>query len=231
MHILEKSLVLATAFVWSFGALHAQEVEQASPPPAVIVQRIEAQVITDPKRFSGRVEAIEAVDIRARVQGFLQSVEFVGGEAVRTGDVLFMIEPAQYETSLASAQAELAGAEATLREAERNLGRTRELSERGTVADASLDEAIAGAETAQASLQVAEVAVRQAELELSYTRITSPIDGQIDRPLFNEGKPHRIGPRRRAYLRAGLMLGQDADDLLVRKSRSLHCPSSSWIGL
>lgn len=186
MNVALGFFAVAAALVVSSGVAQAQQGEQM-PPPAVIVERIEAQEIVDPTRFSGRVEAIEAVDIRGRVQGFLQSVEFNGGEAVEAGELLFTIEPALYETSLAAAQAQLAGAQATLREAERGLARNQELAERGAVAEAALDEAVAASETAEASVQVAEVAVRQAELELSYTRIASPIDGQIGRPLFNEG--------------------------------------------
>src|SRR3546814_19092996 len=72
------------------------------PPPAVVVERIEVKPISAPEEFIARVEAIEAVDIRARVEGFLQTVAFEAGEAVEKGDLLFAIEPDQYEAGVRS---------------------------------------------------------------------------------------------------------------------------------
>lgn len=188
------SRVLAVAYLcWGAlgGAAQAQQQGQM-PPPAVMVERIVAREITNPVRFSGRVEAIQAVDIRARVQGFVESVEFNGGESVDEGQLLFTIEPDGYEANLTAAQAQLASAEAAFREAERNLARNQELRESGTVAQAALDQVIAASEAAQANVQIAQAAVRQAELELGYTRIVSPISGQISRPIFTEGS--LVGP-------------------------------------
>ncbi|MFN3613417.1 MAG: efflux RND transporter periplasmic adaptor subunit [Rubrimonas sp.] len=182
-----RTTVLASAFLLVATAAMAQ-----APAPAVIVRAVQTAEIIDEARLTGRVEAIEAVDIRARVQGFLQSTDFAPGALVGAGDPLFVIEPDLYETRVAAARAELSGAEAALRQARRTLERNQELADRGTVSPAALDEAIASAESAEARVEAALVSLRQAELELSYTRIASPIAGRIGQSLFSVGA--LVGP-------------------------------------
>lgn len=184
-------LLLALAACGDEEPTGGQGGEQA-PPPAVIVTEVEAERINEPFEFVGRVEAIEAVDLRARVRGFVQERLFEEGEDVEAGQLLFIIEPDEYEAQLASARAELSRAQANLQEAERELARNRTLFERGVVAQATLDTAIASAEAARAEVQAAEAAVRSAELDLEYTRITAPIDGRIGRALVSVGS--LVGP-------------------------------------
>lgn len=138
------------------------------------------------------MEALQAVDVRARVQGFLEQRQVEEGDYVQAGTLLFVIEPDQYQVRLASARADLAQAEANLREKERALTRTRGLSRRGVVSEAELDTAIAAQETAQAQVQIASAAVQAAELDLEYTRIHAPIDGRIGRAFVSEG--NFVGP-------------------------------------
>src|SRR3546814_1284657 len=90
---------------WSSDVCSSDLLAQ-QPPPAVVVERIEVKPISAPKEFIARVEAIEAVDIRARVEGFLQTVAFEAGEAVETGDLLFEIEPDQVEAGVATDRAQ-----------------------------------------------------------------------------------------------------------------------------
>lgn len=169
------------------------------PPPAVAIERVQVRDASNPAEFIGRVEAIEAVDIRARVQGFLRSINFRAGEAVEVGDLLFEIEPAQYEASVASAEAQRARAEASRNEAESRLKRTRELLRRDAAAQATLDEAQAAFDIAAADVKVAEAALRNAELNLSYTRIAAPIAGQIGRAALTQG--NLVGPESNALAR------------------------------
>lgn len=164
----------------------------AVPPPAVTVAVIEEQEIAEAYEFVGRVEAPRAVDVRARVQGFLQERLFQEGGDVSAGDLLFVIEPDQYEAQLAAARADLSRAQATLREREQALARTRTLVERGTAPEANLDEAIAARDTAAAQVEAAQAAVQAAELNLGYTRIVAPIDGRIGRALISVG--NLVGP-------------------------------------
>ncbi|MGX5732924.1 efflux RND transporter periplasmic adaptor subunit [Bosea thiooxidans] len=159
----------------------------AAPPPAVIVEKVEVQQVGNPARFTARIEAIEAVDIPARVTGFLHAVSFKDGQAVKAGDVLFEIEPNELEASVASARAQVARAEATRQSAERTLARNRELFARNTVSQAVLDDAQAAFDIAAADVQVAEATLKTAELNLSYARITAPISGTIGRATFTVG--------------------------------------------
>ena len=148
--------------------------------------------MSSPARFTARVEAIEAVDIRARVTGFLRSVTFKDGQDVKAGDTLFEIEPDQLEALVASARAQVARAEATRKSAERTLARNRDLFARKTVSQAVLDDAQAAFDVAVADVQVAEATLNTAELNLSYSRITAPISGSIGRATFTVG--NLVGP-------------------------------------
>jgi membrane fusion protein (multidrug efflux system) len=170
----------------------AQAQAPGLPPPAVIVERIKVQKVTSPSKFSARVEAISAVDIRARIQGFLDSVEFRDGQAAKTGDMLFKIEPDQFEAIVASAQAQVSRAEATRKSAERSLARSQELFGRKTISQAILDDAQAAFDVATADVRVAEAALRTAELNLSYAHITAPISGEIGRAVVTQG--NLVGP-------------------------------------
>ncbi|WP_157019350.1 efflux RND transporter periplasmic adaptor subunit [Mesorhizobium xinjiangense] len=170
----------------------AQQPGQAIPPPAVVVEEVVVELVNDPMTFTARVEAIEAVDVRARVTGFLASVGFRDGQAVNAGDLLFEIEPDRLEASVASARAQVVRAEATRASAERTLARNRDLFSRNTVSQAALDEAQAAFDVATADLQVAEAALNTAELDLSYSRIAAPISGSIGLATFTVG--NLVGP-------------------------------------
>ncbi len=191
---------IAAAVVLAASGASAQAPKGGQmPPPAVAIERVQVRDASNPAEFIGRVEAIEAVDIRARVQGFLRSINFRAGEAVKVGDLLFEIEPAQYEASVASAEAQRARAEASRNEAESRLKRTRELLRRDAAAQATLDEAQAAFDIAAADVKVAEAALRNAELNLSYTRIAAPIAGQIGRAALTQG--NLVGPESNALAR------------------------------
>nr|WP_210320290.1 efflux RND transporter periplasmic adaptor subunit [Pseudaminobacter soli] len=180
-------LLLATS---SASAQAQQDGER--PPPAVVVQPIPVEEVANPEQFNGRVEAIETVDIRARVQGFLRAVDFTDGQSVKQGDTLFEIEPDEFQAAVASAQAQVARAEASRGSAERTLTRNRELFAQKTVSQSALDQAQAAFEIAVADVQVAQAALRTAMLNLSYTRITAPISGRIGKPAFTQG--NLVGP-------------------------------------
>lgn len=170
----------------------AQQPAGEAPAPAVVVETVERRAVAEPEEFIARVEAIEAVDVRARVEGFLRTVSFAAGEAVEEGQLLFEIETEGYQAALASARAQLARAEATREEARRTLARTSELAQRGTASRASLDEARAAFEVAEADIAAARAVVSTAELDLSYTYIIAPIAGRIGRALYTRG--NLVGP-------------------------------------
>ncbi len=176
-----------------------QEQAAQAPAPAVVVEEVTVQPVEDPEAFTGRVEAIEAVDIRARVQGFIQSIAFEAGQHVESGDLLFEIEPELYEAAVASARAQLAGAEADRMRAERELARVRELIERDVAAQVAVDQAQATHEGAIAAVEAARAALTRAELDLSYTRIEAPIPGKIGRAALTVG--NLVGPESGALAR------------------------------
>ena len=180
-------LVVWLAAVAGSCAWAAFAQQPSMPPPAVVVEKVAVKAISDPTRFTARVEAIQSVDIRARVTGFLHAVDFKDGQDVKAGDTLFEIEPDQLQASVASANAQVARAEATRTSAERTLARNRELFARNTVSQAVLDDAQASFDIATADVEVAKAALNTAELNLSYARITAPISGSIGRANFTVG--------------------------------------------
>jgi membrane fusion protein (multidrug efflux system) len=166
--------------------------QAAAPAPAVIVEQVEVRPVDAPTRFTARVEAIDCVDIRARVSGFLQSVAFKDGQQVEAGDTLFEIEPDQLNAAVASARAQVERAEATRKSAERTLSRNRTLFARNTVSQAAVDDSQAAFDISVADVEVAQAALSTAELNLSYAHITAPISGSIGRAAFTVG--NLVGP-------------------------------------
>ena len=185
---------LAFVVVAALGLLlPAARAQQAQPPaPAVTVAPVETRDVSPSWQFIGRVEAIQSVEVRARVQGFLQEIAFQEGQDVTAGQLLYKIEPDAYEAALDSAKAQLAKAQANLEQAERNLQRAQQLSQRGFEAQQNLDQAKATRDSAAADVQSAQAAVRTAELNLSYTRVQSPIDGRIGGTAITRG--NLVGP-------------------------------------
>jgi membrane fusion protein, multidrug efflux system len=163
-----------------------------SPPPAVSVVAVSMEDVAQSIEFIGRVEAMQQVDVRARVQGFLEKVAFTEGQDVKADDLLFTIERDQYEAALLQANSQQASAEANLRNAQLTLERRQQLYERESGTRADLDLAIANRDTAAASVESAKAAVRTAELNLGYTRIVSPIAGRIGKPSLTRGNV--VGP-------------------------------------
>lgn len=163
-----------------------------APLPAVGVMPVPIEDVSPASEFVGRVEAVNAVDIRARVEGFIEARPFAEGQAVRQWEELFTLEEGAYEAALAAARASLAGAEAALRDAEGRLQRNQELRRTQAVSQAALEEIQAARDTAQANVMAAEASVRQATLNLGYTRIKSPIDGRIGAAAFAVGS--FVGP-------------------------------------
>lgn len=162
------------------------------PLPAVSVVTVYLKDVARNVEFIGRTEAIQQVDVRARVQGFLEKVAFSEGQDVKSGDSLFTIERDQYEAAHLQATAQRDSAEASLRNAQLTLDRRQELYDRAAGTRADLDLAIANRDSAAAAVESAKAAVRVAELNLSYTRIASPIAGRIGRTSFTQGNV--VGP-------------------------------------
>jgi RND family efflux transporter MFP subunit len=157
------------------------------PAPKVTVAPVEEKLVTDYEELTGRVEAVETVELRARVSGHLDKVHFQAGQLVRKGDVLFTIDPRQYRAQfdLATGQATQARARAEI--AEREAKRTDDLLAASAISNEEAESRRSRAIEARAAAISAEAALALARLDLEYTEVRAPIDGQISRAIVTTG--------------------------------------------
>jgi membrane fusion protein, multidrug efflux system len=172
------------------SSIAAQAQQPATPTVGVITA--EKRPVTEAVRFVGRIQAIERVDIRARVTGFLEEVLFQDGDRVKTGAALYRIEKGPFEAAVEQAKATMLRARAQLDNATTQRQRAEDLlkSSSGTVANR--DDRIAAEKAAAGDLAGAEAALKTAEINLGYTDINSPIDGRIGRTAVTRGNV--VGP-------------------------------------
>ncbi len=157
------------------------------PPPTVTVGRPVRQPVTEYLEFNGNAQAVNTVQLRARVAGYLQGVYFKDGEVVRKGQLLFLIEPDVYRARLAEAEAEVLRQKAALEHAQAEVRRFQRLVQQRAGAQSDLDNWRFQMESAQAALKAAQAKRDLAKLDLDYTRIVAPFDGRIDRRLKDPG--------------------------------------------
>lgn len=186
--ILLAAFFMATGLPTSGPAL-AQETAAA---PKVSIAAAYSDELIDQVAFIGRGEAINKVDIVARVSGFVEEILVEDGQEVVAGDVLFKIEADTYEATLAARQADKAQAQANLSLAEIELSRKAELFRRGSGTEEDRDIARANREVAQAQVNLAEAAIQLAKLDLSYTTVRAPFDGRVGRTSVSPGE--LVGP-------------------------------------
>jgi len=152
---------------------------QPPPPPTVTVQHPMVQDVTTYRSYAGRVEASDAVDIYARVQGFLQSCDFKDGERVQKGQQLFSIEPEAYAAEVDSAKAQRAQAEATARMKKAAYERKRKAFQTQAVSELDMLVSEAEMQAADAAVLAAQSALKRAELNFSYTQVKAPLAGRM----------------------------------------------------
>lgn len=156
------------------------QAQGASAPPAqVTVAKPFRQVVTDWDEYVGRFVAVDAIEIRARVSGYLDAIHFQDGQLVKAGDLLFAIDRRPFEATLAQAQATLAQARANLAYAEADLKRGEDLVRGSTITQQTFDQRTQAKRVAEANVAAQEAAVRQASLDLEFTELKAPVSGRI----------------------------------------------------
>ena len=178
------STALAAALVASGPAL-AQTA--TPPPPSVTVSQPLQKEITEWDQFTGQFQAVDFVEIRARVAGYLTEIHFQDGQTVKKGDLLFVIDPRPYEAALASMRAQLSQAEAQVDLAQVQLKRSSELRKRDFEPASAYDQRVSDLKVATAAVEAAKAAIRTAELNVEFTRITAPMAGRISRHQVSIG--------------------------------------------
>jgi len=163
--------------------------QQAAPAttPSVTVVKVEAKDLRPTVSFSARVEALNKVDLLARIQGFLEKQNFTEGGAVKAGDLLYVIEQAPYQAKVAAAEASLAVAAAKLDRTEIELRRQTTLVNKEAAAQTKLDDASTARNEAKGEYDKLVAELEQARLQLSYTEIKAPIDGRIGKSKLSVG--------------------------------------------
>ncbi|HEX8755524.1 MAG TPA: efflux RND transporter periplasmic adaptor subunit [Steroidobacteraceae bacterium] len=169
------------------GDASAQHAAMPPPAPQVTVARVISRTVTDSETFSGRFSAVDHVDIRPRVSGYISSVNFVDGSVVHKGQVLFVIDPRPYEADYQRAEADLdqARAQASLAKSEQT--RAVNLYAAHAISKDEFDTRTANARQSAANVEAAKAAVDAAALNLTFTRVTAPITGRVSRAIVTTG--------------------------------------------
>lgn len=165
----------------------------AAAPPTVKVAEAVVHQVTEWDEFTGRLAAVDAVDVRARVSGYLQSIHFEEGGTVEKGDLLFVVDPRPYVAELTEAEAEVTRAQVRLELARSELDRAQRLFERRAISEEEYDTRTQEEKEAEAALAAAEASVEAARLDVEFTEVRAPISGRISNARVTEGNLIRGG--------------------------------------
>ena len=177
--------LLALSFLTACG--EAETTEAPPEPPRVTVARPEQREVMEWDEFTARFVAVERVELRARVSGYLNSFHFSDGQIVRQGDLLFQIDPRPFEAAVQAAQGRVAEARSRSTLAERELERVMSLLRARAASESNLEQRNQAVEGGRANLAEAEAQLRRARLDLEFTTIRSPLTGRIGRHLVSPG--------------------------------------------
>jgi RND family efflux transporter MFP subunit len=185
MPTLFSSLFVAAAVMLS--GCNSKKAPPAVGPPQVVVAVVEPRDVSITREWIGRLDGSANVDVRARVQGYIDEIAFKEGTVVKEGDLLLRIDPRELEAALAQAKAELAQATAVRRKAEIDEQRQQQLFDKKITSKEDYDNAVQANLAAQAAAASAQAALDKAELNLAFATISSPINGIVGRTDFNVG--------------------------------------------
>lgn len=180
---------LILSFALGLSACDPAPNAQSQPPsmPEVTVSPPLVKPVVEYDEFTGQFDAVERVEVRARVSGYLQEIRFEDGQMVQAGDLLFVIDQRPFQIDLDAAQADLQQAQAQLDLAERELTRAEELRGRGNISQAEVDRRLEELRAARGQVQSAQANVDDAELNLAFTTVTAPISGRVGRKRITPG--------------------------------------------
>ncbi len=170
-------VVLLATLVASCG--ESQKPAAAPPPPAVTVAAPVKRQVIDYDEYVGRFVAVNSVEVRARVSGYLDAVNFKDGQLVKDGDLLFTIDPRSFENAVAQSRAALVAAQSNLAFTEADFTRGQQLVKEKTITDQTFEQRSQAFRNARAAVTGAEAALRTAELDLEFTKLRAPIAGRI----------------------------------------------------
>lgn len=187
---------LATPYVLPLAGARAADPATAAAPSAVPVSvaTIESREAPVFDEFSGRLEAVERVEVRARVTGAIQQVHFREGDLVQAGELLITVDPAPYQADVDRAAAQVAAAEARVALVKADLERGQRLFDSRTVSQRDLDERVNASKEALANLKAAQAALQTADLNLSYTQVRAPVSGRVGKLEVTVGNLIAAGP-------------------------------------
>jgi RND family efflux transporter MFP subunit len=168
--------------------------QAAPPPPAVSVAPVLERDVAEWDEFSGRLEAVDHVEIRPRVSGYIKRLTFTEGREVRKGEVLFEIDPRPYQADLDRAQAQLEQARTAADLAQRDVARAEKLVNSQAISREEFDSRTSAQANSIAAVRAAEAAVETARLNLGWTYVRSPIAGRVSRAEVTEGNLVQSGP-------------------------------------
>lgn len=181
------AVVAVLPLVLSLPACKRQAAAPPPPPPTVTVAKPVAKKIVEHAEYTGRMAAVEYVDIRPRVSGYINEIAFKEGDLVKKGDLLFVIDPRPYQAALGQAEGQLKQAQAQKELNDRNFTRAQELQTNKVTSKEEFDQAATNRNQSNAQVATAQAAVDAAKLNLEFTQIKAPIAGRVSRELVTTG--------------------------------------------
>jgi len=212
--------IALAAFVSACANTAAQQAPP--PPPQVAVASVIERDVTEWDEFTGRLQAVDSVEVRPRVSGYVSAVRFAEGAIVRKGDLLFQIDPRPFQAEVDRLKAELDRAHATVQRADSELARAERLRSANAISNEDHDRRAAFAQESAAQVSAVEAGLRAAALNLEFTRVTSPINGRVSRAIVTEGNLVSSGPGQATLLTTVVSLDPvyayfDADEQIYLK--------------
>jgi len=229
------TVTVVSAALLTYGRSQAAAAPAApQATPVMVASVVESQVSTWDE-FSGRLEAVERVDVRSRVAGAVQAIHFHEGALVKAGDLLVTIDPAPYAADVERAQAQVFAAQARLDNAKSELDRSQRLWDESAIAKRELDERVNARREAEANVRAAEAALQSSRLSLGYTQVRAPVSGRVGRLEVTIGNLVPAGPGAPVLTTlvsvSPIYASFDADEQVVTRAlRDLSGPSVSARG-